>query len=589
MTIQLKQLEHMRIQLKVIKLATKNFSSEYCIVSGGFGTVYKTELDHVDRRYCLAIEGENVPEVPKKKSTVAVKRIFDTENESSEQGFYAEIEMLTSCKHSNILTLLGFCDEGSAMILVYKYAHNGSLVDYLRNRSNMTNDNWAQRMKICLHVAKGLSYLHTGDEGRQEIVHRDIKSANILLDENLDAKIGDFGLCKFFFSENEEHNKHYSSGAAGTKVYMDPQYAKEGKMKKELDVYCLGVVMSEILCGRLAYDTIYNSHNSKGLALTARWHVENKTVQEFVDPRMKEGITEAILPSIKRLYQNSFDMFSNIAYKCLDETQANRPTLECVIKELEEALPFQLRCVHGLLDGTFTSTILKRNVTAKDVWKSLADLFHDNKEARSMELHEELLEIGSLSIAEYFKKIKLIFDLLSNIDSTLSEKNLLMLVLCSSLKSLVSLASKDGTLLKTPLPLPRFCWLPILVQTKVELTKNFAGISNVIFVVLVMLPVCSFSWVSEWSNNNATWPGPHTLPHAHVTNSSSGILGPTPYSYIPYGNVDQPTAIPRVFNATTLRYADNNDFGLYMDTGATLQLSVDAGERLPDALSTPPM
>nr|GEW33518.1 protein kinase-like domain, phloem protein 2-like protein [Tanacetum cinerariifolium] len=176
-------------------------------------------------KYCLAIEGENVREVPKKQSTVAVKRIFDTEDESGEQGFFAEIEMLTS-------------------------------------------------------------------------LHRDIKSANIMLDGHLDAIIGEFGLCKFLYSGNEEHNKHCSRQIAGTKVYMDPQYTKEGKLKKESHVYCLGVVMSEILRGRLAYDTIYNSHNSKGLALTARWHVENKTAQEIIDPRMKEGITEAILPSI---------------------------------------------------------------------------------------------------------------------------------------------------------------------------------------------------------------------------------------------------------------------------------------------------
>nr|GEY08255.1 hypothetical protein [Tanacetum cinerariifolium] len=97
------------------------FSPEYCIVSGGYGTVYKAELDHVDRKYYLAIEGENVREVPKKQSTVAVKCIFDMEDESGEQGFYAEIEMLTSCKHSNILALLGFCDEDSEMILVYEY------------------------------------------------------------------------------------------------------------------------------------------------------------------------------------------------------------------------------------------------------------------------------------------------------------------------------------------------------------------------------------------------------------------------------------------------------------------------------------
>nr|GEU36515.1 protein kinase-like domain, phloem protein 2-like protein [Tanacetum cinerariifolium] len=166
----------MRIQLKDIKLATNKFSPEYCIVSEGYSTVYKADFDHVDRKYCLAIEGENVREVPKKQSTVVVKRIFDTEDESGKQGFYAEIKMLTSCKHSNILTLLDFCDEDSEIILVYE----------------------------------------------QEIVHRDIKSANILLDGHLDAIIGDFGFCKFLYSENEEHNKHCSRQIAGTKVYMDP-------------------------------------------------------------------------------------------------------------------------------------------------------------------------------------------------------------------------------------------------------------------------------------------------------------------------------------------------------------------------------
>nr|GEX22313.1 kinase-like domain-containing protein [Tanacetum cinerariifolium] len=171
----------MRIRFEDIKLATNKFSAHNCIASGGFGTVYKAEIDHVDREYCSAREGKNEHELPKGHNKVSVKRIFDTEDGSNEQGFYAEIDMLTSCKNSNILTLLGFCDEGSAMMLIYEYASNGSLEDYLKNQSNMENDSWAQQIKIYLQVARGFSYLHT---------------------------------------------KH--KGIAGTPVYMDPQYTKKG-------------------------------------------------------------------------------------------------------------------------------------------------------------------------------------------------------------------------------------------------------------------------------------------------------------------------------------------------------------------------
>ncbi|GKC03494.1 protein kinase, ATP binding site-containing protein [Tanacetum coccineum] len=277
--LKLKNLEHMKIQFEDIKLATNKFSADNCIASGGFGTVYKAELEHVDREYCFAIEGKNGRKLPKGRSKVAVKHIFDTEDGSGEQGFYAEIDMLTSCKHSNILTLLGFCDKSSAMMLIYEYASNGSLEDYLRNKSNMENDSWAQRIKICLQVARGLSYLHTSEGDRQEIVHRDIKSANILLDENLNARIG-------------------------TPVYMDPQYAKEGKLKKEVDIYSLGVVLIEILCGRLAYDPTYRSDHNQGLTLTARQHFDKGTVKKLVDGRL-----ELTRKSVTRPNQESLHIF----------------------------------------------------------------------------------------------------------------------------------------------------------------------------------------------------------------------------------------------------------------------------------------
>ncbi|KAM0053745.1 putative protein kinase RLK-Pelle-LRR-I-1 family [Helianthus debilis subsp. tardiflorus] len=326
----------MRIREEDILTATEKFSKGH-IVSGGFGSVYIAELEHVDKAYCLPIEMENARELPKKCNIVAIKRIDDTE-EMAEQGFYAEIELLTSCKHSNIIPLLGFCDEGDELILIYEYASSGSLNYHLQNMSNNLNDTWAQRVKICLGVAKGLSFLHTTKGDRQEVVHRDIKSANILLHGNFEAKIGDFGLSTFL-SFRKDHYTRYSTTIAGTPGYMDPQYEKDGKLKKESDVFSFGVVMFEILFGTVAYDRKYDN---AGLALVAKEHFENKTIKEMLDSKIKEEITQTLVSSIKGPNQESLDMFTKIAYKCLAEEQSERPTMEVVVQELENALLFQV-------------------------------------------------------------------------------------------------------------------------------------------------------------------------------------------------------------------------------------------------------
>ncbi|XP_071719508.1 uncharacterized protein [Rutidosis leptorrhynchoides] len=331
--LKVKNMEHMRIQLKDILLATENFSSGRLILSGGYGGVYKGKLHHVDRRYLYDIEGEN-------ECDVAIKRISDPEDEIAKEGFYAEIEMLTKCKDSNIITLLGFCDEGSSMILVYEYAPNKSLADYIRKESSIHNLSFAKRIKICLDVAKGLNCLHTKDGDRHEIVHRDIKSDNILLGKNLDAKIGDFGLSTFV-SVSKELNPLYYTINAGTKAYMDPQYAKEKKLKIEIDVYSFGVVLFEILFGKLAYDPIFSSRNNKGLAVVACQHFESGTLIEMVDPKIKQETIETIFASVIGPNQDSVNTFSQIAFQCLNESQNHRPTMKVVIKELQKALLFQ--------------------------------------------------------------------------------------------------------------------------------------------------------------------------------------------------------------------------------------------------------
>ncbi|KAK9057851.1 hypothetical protein SSX86_022689 [Deinandra increscens subsp. villosa] len=332
-----KNLERLKFRLSDLELATNKFSNTYCIGSGGYGMVYKAELDHFDAISSTTVEGNVESELSKKRSTVAIKRIFSRVDGQGEQGFFAEIEMLSNSKHPNIVSLLGFCVEGPEMLLVYEYASNGSLDDYLGNIDNMTNLTWAQRIQICIDIAHGLNHLHTSIEGKQSIIHRDIKSANILLDSKWGAKIADFGLSKLQRTY-QQGSTLFTNNIAGTEVYLDPEYLSTGKLKTKSDIYSFGVVMFEIMCGKLAYDKTYNEG---GLPSVARRYFENGTWEKLVDPRIREA-DENIYMLNGGVNQDSLNSFSNIAFQCLAKTQSKRPTMKIIIKELEKALNFQI-------------------------------------------------------------------------------------------------------------------------------------------------------------------------------------------------------------------------------------------------------
>ncbi|KAK9068983.1 hypothetical protein SSX86_013099 [Deinandra increscens subsp. villosa] len=332
-----KSFDHLRYRLHDIELATNNFSKKYRIGSGGFGEVYKAKLKHLDEINSLAIKEKAKAKISNKVSTVAIKRIFSRNDEQGEQGFISEIEMLSKCKHPNIVSLHGFCDEGKQMILVYEYVSNGSLADYLENIDRMTSLTWAQRVQICLDIAHGLKYLHTGIEDKQSIIHRDIKSANILLDHEWVAKLADFGLSKLH-APSQQRSTVVTKNIAGTEVYLDPEYMSTGKLKAKSDVYSFGVVLFEIMCGKLAYDKAYGQ---KGLPTIARESFIAKTLNNLVDPKIIEA-DEIISMLTGGVDQDSLDTFAKVAYECLAETQVERPTMEVVIKELQKALNFQV-------------------------------------------------------------------------------------------------------------------------------------------------------------------------------------------------------------------------------------------------------
>ncbi|GKA28779.1 serine-threonine/tyrosine-protein kinase catalytic domain-containing protein [Tanacetum coccineum] len=299
-----KEWQHLRISFKEIEVATKNFQD--CIGKGGYGLVYKGTLYKT---------GKSIP--------IAIKRL----NEQFGQGlkeFLNEVNLLTGKKHPNLISLLGYCEEDKEKILVYEYAQRGSLDKYLR-RKNTTNYTltWNQRLKICVGAARGLEHLHYHVGEHLSIIHRDIKSANILLDENWVAKVSDFGLSKLTFAGLNRIT--IVSLACGTMSYIEPEYMVTGIVKKKSDVYSFGMVLFEVLCGRLCA-----IKDDDGILLSGPLAIqlyERKRLDEIVDPSLKE-----------HLNSDSMNKFSTIAYRCLHFDRRHRPTMDLVVKELEDLL-----------------------------------------------------------------------------------------------------------------------------------------------------------------------------------------------------------------------------------------------------------
>ncbi|XP_023753180.1 receptor-like protein kinase FERONIA [Lactuca sativa] len=234
--------------------------------------------------------------------------------------------MLSQYQHENIVTLIGFCDINDKMILVYEYAIHGSLDTHLHNPS--AGLSWPQLLNICIDVASALDYLHNHVAEKHRIIHRDIKSANILLDDNWNAKLADFGLATIGLTNQQ--NTFVITNPAGMPGYYDPQYERTGLLTKESDVYSFGVVLFEVLCGRLA--CVVNYHDERRfLPHLARTCYKNGEINKIIDPRIREDINPRTLLK-----------FSAVAYQCLQETREERPTIGEVAFQLKEAMKIQV-------------------------------------------------------------------------------------------------------------------------------------------------------------------------------------------------------------------------------------------------------
>ncbi|KAK2966900.1 hypothetical protein RJ640_028910, partial [Escallonia rubra] len=300
-----------RFELADIQSATDNFADELVIGQGGFGKVYKGSIT----------DGETM--------TVAVKRL----NPRSRQGareFRTEIEMLSRFRYRYLVSLIGYCDEPDEMILVYEYMPRGNFADHLhRSGKNYSAPlPWLRRLRICIDAARGLDYLHTGTSIQPDrAIHRDVKSSNILLDDNWDAKISDFGLSRL--GPEDRTYSHVSTDVKGTRGYLDPDYNLTGRLTRKSDVYAFGVVLLEALCGRPAVD-LSADEEQWGLAGWAQYCIREGTVDEIIDPSEREEIKKDCLME-----------FVQIADECLHHFPRKRPTMAEVVVRLEFAVAMQ--------------------------------------------------------------------------------------------------------------------------------------------------------------------------------------------------------------------------------------------------------
>ncbi|KAF8653210.1 hypothetical protein HU200_062665 [Digitaria exilis] len=283
--------------LKELETATGMFSDENVIGEGGYGIVYHGVLEN--------------------GTQVAVKNLLNNRGQA-EKEFKVEVEAIGRVRHKNLVRLLGYCAEGNQRMLVYEYVNNGNLEQWLHGEVGPVSAlTWEDRMKIILGTAKGLMYLHEGLEPK--VVHRDVKSSNILLDKHWNAKLSDFGLAKLLGSERS----YVTTRVMGTFGYVAPEYAGTGMLNETSDIYSFGILIMEIISGRVPVD--YN--RPPGEVNLVDW------LKTMVSTRNSDGVVDPKIP--KKPTSRAVKKALLVALRCVDPDASKRPKIGHVIHMLE--------------------------------------------------------------------------------------------------------------------------------------------------------------------------------------------------------------------------------------------------------------
>ncbi|KAK4790778.1 hypothetical protein SAY86_031191 [Trapa natans] len=296
-----------------ISTITNNFGT--VLGEGGFGKVYLGTLSNGNK--------------------VAVK-ICSKLSSQAYKGFLAEVGMLMTVHHKNLISLVGYCNEIESTVLLYELMSNGDLKQHL-SENNADVLSWRQRLSIAIDAAHGIEYLHNGC--KPPIIHRDLKTSNILLNENMQAKIADFGLSKIMGMDDDSH---ICTRPAGTPGYLDPEFHASGRLTKKSDVYSFGIVLLELITGQPAI-----IKRSLGIVIH---------IIERVNPLIERGDIRSIVDSRLRgqFKDNAAWKAVEIAMSCVAPSSSRRPDMESVSSDLKECLRLEADSGHdNYMEGTF--------------------------------------------------------------------------------------------------------------------------------------------------------------------------------------------------------------------------------------------
>ncbi|CAI9106201.1 OLC1v1005294C1 [Oldenlandia corymbosa var. corymbosa] len=292
-----------------LKNATKNFQPDSLLGEGGFGYVFKGWID----------ENTLAATKPGHGKVVAVKKL-KTESFQGHKEWLAEVNYLGQLHHENLVKLIGYCSESDQRLLVYDFMPRGSLENHLFKKGVQVMT-WVTRIKIAVDVARGLCFLHNLDAN---VIYRDLKASNILLDSDFTAKLSDFGLARDGPSGDKTH---VSTRVVGTQGYAAPEYIATGRLTSKSDVYSFGVILLELLSGKRAMGDENMGGNDETLVDWAIPFLTDSRITRIMDTRLGGQYSK-----------KSAQAAAAVALSCLDPDPKQRPVMKKVLEDLEEAL-----------------------------------------------------------------------------------------------------------------------------------------------------------------------------------------------------------------------------------------------------------